>query len=205
MSKKVLLMFISVALTLIFIIMPGCSPGEKETGADEEFSHVVDKVDEIFEGDFTIPLPKDYPVTFVELREPLEILKVGHHTVTISYGLEKGDLWELFKDEEIVEEFEKSRGVSILYGPYEGTGIASVEYSPTYKTFEQYSDDDVTGSWKIKNKEIEYIHISTTIREVILLHLGLVEGGIFVTYYLSEEFTEKDAKNFTKYLVDKFY
>ena len=138
MSKKIFFSHI-VSTTLFFIIIfiSGCTKGQIGTGVEGELSYAIEKIDEVFESHFTVPLPKDYPVVYVELREPLEIpgLKhfVGYYTVGISYGMEKGDLEEFYNDEDLVERFEKDRGVIVLYGAYEGTRVAVIEYSPLHK------------------------------------------------------------------------
>jgi hypothetical protein len=215
MSKKVLLSLflspLSPVLFLIIFFISGCSLGEKVTETNGELSYAIEKVEEAFERIYTVPLLKDYPVVYVELREPFEIPGLehfeGYYTVLIGYGMEKGDIAAFYKDEGLVERFEKDRGVLVLYGAYDGTRIADLEYSPLNKNM-SFLDEDGKGNWIIKNEEIEYIYLSKTqdrAREYIMANLPLAEGGIFATYYLSDDFTEKDAKSFTEYLVDMFY
>lgn len=40
---------------------------------------------------------------------------------------------KVFEDEAMIKEVEESQGISILYGPYEGTTPILVEYSPVLK------------------------------------------------------------------------
>ena len=45
----------------------------------------------------------------------------------------------------------------------------------------------------------------STGKEVIAAYLGLDEAGVNATYFLSDKFTEEDAKKFTAFLVNDLY
>ncbi len=75
-----------------------------------------------------------------------------------------------------------------------------IEYSPVFKDA-GVSGADATGSWNINGQDVEYAYIDRPGREVMAAYLNLDEAGINATYLLSDEFTEKDAKEFTAFLV----
>ena len=109
-----------------------------------------------------------------------------------------------FEDEAMIKEVEESQGISILYGPYEGTSPIMIEYSPVFKDA-GVSGADETGSWNINSQEVEYAYVDRQGREVISAYLNMDEAGINATYLLSDEFTEEDAKEFTAFLVNELY
>ena len=200
MNKKAGLSLIFIALVLLFVITTtGCSTGDTETRV-EGVSQLKNKINEITRGDFQVTLHEDYPIISVYLRKsPPEIIENGPYFITIRYGFEKGEL----KYPSATEETEGTGDFSILYGPYEGGGTpVMVEYSPIFKDTQVSGVDDI-GSWNINDKEVEFYYIARRGKEIIRVNLNLDEGGIHITYMLSNRFTEEDARNYTAFILEE--
>jgi len=194
MNKKVGLTLIILTLLLLFIITTtGCLATETEA---EGVSQLKKKIDEVTKGDFKVALHEGYPIIYAYLREPH--VETGPYFITIRYGFEKGDLAESSTTKEI----EENQGINILYGPYEGDSSIMVEYSPAYKD-PQVSGVDETRNWKINDKEVEYYYFDRSAAETIVVYLNLDEGGISMTYFLSDKFTEEDARGFTAFILEE--
>jgi len=170
----------------------------------DEMSKLNSSIEELTGGAFEVPLHDDYPLVYVFVRKPPVEVDNGPYFITLQYSIDDGELVKVFEDEAMIKEVEESQGISILYGPYEGTSPIMIEYSPVFKDA-GVSGADETGSWNINDHEVEYGHIDRQGREVIAAYLDLDEAGINAIYLLSDEFTEEDAKEFTAFWVNELY
>lgn len=170
----------------------------------DEMSKLNSSIEELTGGAFEVPLHDDYPLVYAFVRKPPVEVDNGPYFITLQYSIDDVELVKVFENDAMIKEVEESQGISIIYGPYEGTTPIMVEYSPVFKDA-GVSGADETGSWNISGHEVEYGHIDRQGRELIAAYLDLDEAGINATYLLSDEFTEEDAKEFTTYLVDKLY
>jgi uncharacterized membrane protein len=192
--KHVLALIILIALMAI----AGCEQDE------DEISRLNSSIEEITGGAFEAPLHEDYPLVYAYLRKPLVEIDNGPYFINLQYSIDDVELVKVYEDEAMVKKVEESQGISILYGPYEGTTPIMIEYSSVFK-YAGISGADEIGNWNINGQEVEYAYINRQGREVISAYLNLDEAGINVTYFLSDIFTEEDTKVFTAYLVNELY
>ena len=170
----------------------------------DEMSKLNTSIEEITGGAFEVPLHEDYTLVYAYFRKsPVEIDN-GPYFITLRYSIDDIELVKIYEDEAMIKEVEESQEITILYGPYEGTSPIMIEYSPLFKDA-GVSGADETGSWNINGHEVEYAYTDRQGREIIGAYLNLDEAGINAIYSLSDEFTEEDAKEFTTFLVDRFY
>ena len=194
-----ILKHIPVIIILIALLaIAGCGQDE------DEMSKLNTSIEELTGGAFEVPLHDDCPLVYAFVRKPPVEVDNGPYFITLQYSIDDVELTKVFEDEVMIKEVEESQGISILYGPYDGTTSIMVEYSPVFKDAE-ISGADETGSWNISGYEVEYGHIDRQGREVIAAYLNLDEAGINTTYLLSDKFTEEDAKEFTTFLVNELY
>ncbi len=189
-------------LILFLFTAAGCHLLGADSGNDE-MSQLNSSIEEITGGDFEVPLHDDYPLVYAFERKPPVEIENGPYFITLQYSIDEVELVKVL-DDAIIKELEESQGISVLYGPYEGTTPIIIEYSPLFNDA-GVSGADETGSWSINGQEVEYAHIVRPDREVISVYLNLDEAGINETYLLSDEFTEEDAMEFTAFLVNELY
>ena len=201
--NKILVLKIMPLLMLFLFTTAGCHLFGADSDADV-MSKLNTSIEELTGGAFEVPLHDDYPLVYAFVRKPPVEADNGPYFITLQYSIDDVELTKVFEDEAMIKEVEESQGISILYGPYEGTSPIMIEYSPVFKDAE-FSGADETGSWNINGHEVEYGHIDRQGREVIAAYLNLDEAGINATYLLSDEFTEEDAKEFTAFLVNEVY
>ena len=200
MNKKVGLFLIPITLILLFIITTsGCSTGDTESRA-EGVSQLKTQINEITKGDFQVTVHQEYPIISAYLREsPPELIENSPYYIIIMYGFEKGELKD---DSSAIKDTEETQ-LSILYGPYEGRDTPiQIMYSPIFKD-KKVSGANNIGSWNINDKEIEFYYIDRRGKEIINVNMNLDEGGIDITYFLSNKFTEEDARNFTAFILEE--
>jgi len=188
----------AIIILITFLGIAGCGQDE------DEMSKLNTSIEELTGGVFEVPLHDDYPLVYAFVRKPPVEVDNGPYFITLQYSIDDVELTKVFEDEAMIKEVEESQGISILYGPYEGTTPIMIEYSPLFKDA-GVSGADETGSWNISGHEVEYGHIDRQGREVIAAYLDLDEAGINATYLLSDAFTEEDAKEFTAFLVNELY
>jgi len=188
----------ALIIFITLLAIAGCGQDE------DEMSKLNSSIEELTGGAFEVPLHDDYPLVYAFVRKPPVEIDNGPYFITLQYSIDDVELTKVFEDEAMIKEVEESQGISILYGPYEGTSPIMIEYSPVFKDAE-FSGADETGSWNISGHEVEYGHLDRQGREVIAAYLNLDEAGINATYLLSDAFTEEDAKEFTTFLVNELY
>jgi len=194
-----ILKHIPVIIILIALLaIAGCGQDE------DEMSKLNTSIEELTGGAFEVPLHDDCPLVYAFVRKPPVEVDNGPYFITLQYSIDDEDLVKVFEDEAMIKEVEESQGISILYGPYEGTTPIMVEYSPVFKDA-GVSGADETGSWNISGHEVEYGHLDRQGRELFAAYLNLDEAGINATYLLSDAFTEEDAQEFTAFLVNELY
>ena len=191
-------LILALIILTTLLVVAGC-------GQDaDEMSKLNSSIEELTGGAFEVPLHDDYPLVYAFVRKPPVEVDNGPYFITLQYSIDDVELTKVFEDEAMIKEVEESQGISILYGPYEGTTPIMIEYSPLFKDA-GVSGADETGSWNISGHEVEYGHIDRRGRGVISAYLNLDEAGIIASYFLGDNFTEEDAKEFTAFLVNELY
>lgn len=158
------------------------------------------QINEITKGDFQVTLHEEYPIISAYLRgSPPDLIENGPYYIIIMYGFEKGELKD---DSPAIKDTEETQ-LSILYGPYEGGDTPiQIMYSPIFKD-KKVSGANNIGSWNINDKEVEFYYIDRRGKEIINVNLNLDEGGIDITYFLSNKFAEEDARDFTAFILEE--
>ena len=188
----------AIIILIALLVITGCEQDE------DEMSKLNNSIEELTGGAFEVPLHDDYPLLYAYLRKPPVEVDNGPYFITLQYSIADEDMVRVFEDEAMIKEVEESRGINILYGPYEGISTIMIEYSLVFKDAEVSGADEI-GSWIINDQEVEYVYADRQGKEVITAYLDLDEAGINATYFLSDEFTEEDAREFTAFLVNELY
>ncbi len=201
--NKTLLLKIAPLLMLMIFSSTGCHLLGTDSDTDE-LSRLNTSIDEITGGDFAVPLHEDYPLLYAFVRKPPVEVDNGPYFITLQYSIDDVEPVKVNIDEAMIKEVEESQGISILYGPYEGTSPITIVYSPVLKDA-RVSGADEAGNWNINGQEVEYAYVYRQGKEIITPSLDLDEAGINATYFLSEKFTKEAAKEFTAFLVNELY
>ena len=122
-----ILKHIPVIIILIALLaIAGCGQDE------DEMSKLNTSIEELTGGAFEVPLHDDCPLVYAFVRKPPVEVDNGPYFITLQYSIDDEDLVKVFEDEAMIKEVEESQGISILYGPYEGTTPIMIEYSPVF-------------------------------------------------------------------------
>ncbi len=212
----------ALIILVVLLAIAGC--GENE----DEMPKLNSSIEEITGGDFEVPLHDDYTLVYAYLRKSQNGVDNESYAITFVYKEERYPI-KAHLTETAIKELE-SHGISILYGPYikelhqpidEGTTHITIEYSPLFKDawgsiatrayetetwdiFIEYlpNGPGEIGTWDINGREVGYVY---KCEEIIDVYLQLTEAGVIATYFLSDIFTEEDAKEFTAFLVNELY
>ena len=116
----------ALIILIALLAITDCGQGE------DEMSKLNSFIEELTGGDFEVPLHEDYPLVYAFVRKPPVEIENGPYFITLQYSIDEVELVK-GHDDAMIKEVEELHGISILYGPYEGTSAIMIEYSPVFK------------------------------------------------------------------------
>ncbi len=205
MKRKICLILFIVIVGTMFLT--ACSKKGDLSASDQEteikneelnkLKKRIASIDKEYEGSYKLPIHPQYPILHVFLAKPP--IPSMPPDMVIYYGLDKGELHELFKEEKQLALYEKSREEDVLYGYYEGNIMAEVSYYPI-----KGGKVDGKNTWKFNDIEVSYeILTQQDQKQYIITGIDQEKGGYWIRYHITDTFGEDEAREFTEFLLNE--
>lgn len=188
-SKKRLILIVPAIAVCLVLIISSVLLRVFITDTKDVAASIEEKAEHEFGKPVVIPALEEYPITFSAITKPDFLDKPSD--LTISYGNSKGELEPAFRSAELRKKWEKEQESILLYGPFNGKKVISIEYRP--------GQMELGGSGGLQDKiingmPVQYEHFKRDAGEFVFAIINGGGGGYSVQMIITKEFTLSDSE-----------